>query len=152
MTGAGEDFCAHLASLSVGTLGTTLFLGSAPDKATSITVVETGGPAPYHDYGPEEVLDQPSIQVLVRNPAYLLARAKVDEIRDLMDGIANWPINGTFYLSVTAMGDPAYLGKVTTSQGETHEFSLNFATIRERAAKSVGMCGAYFDLTEWYEP
>jgi len=77
-------------------------------------------PAPYHDYGPGEVIDRPSVQILVRNPAYLLARDKADQIRDAFDGLANWPINGTRYLSVTAMSDPAYLGKAATSQGETH--------------------------------
>lgn len=148
----GDDLCQHLASLSVGTLGTNLFLGVMPDKATAITVVETGGPAPYHDYGPEEILDRPSVQVLVRNAKYRDARTKADEIRDLLDGIANWPINGTRYLSITAMNDPVYLGKTATSQGETHEFSLNFATVRERAAKTAGLCGAYFGMQEWYTP
>jgi len=41
------------------------------------------------------VIDRPSVQVLVRNPAYLLARDKADQIRDAFDGLANWPINGT---------------------------------------------------------
>ena len=148
----GDDLCQHLAALSVGTLGVSLFLGHTPDKATAITVVETGGPAPYHDYGPEEILDRPSVQILVRSPNYLLARDKVDQIRDLLDGIANWPINGTRYLSITAMNDPVYLGKTATSQGETHEFSVNFATVRERAAKTVGLCGAYFGTQEWHTP
>ena len=148
----GDDLCQHLASLSVGTLGTNLFLGVMPDKATAITVVETGGPAPYHDYGPEEILDRPSVQVLVRNAKYRDARTKADEIRDLLDGIANWPINGTRYLSITAMNDPVYLGKRATSEGEAHEFSLNFSTVRERRGKTVGLCGAYFGMQEWYTP
>jgi hypothetical protein len=148
----GEDLILHLAAAGIGTLGVSLFLGHRPDLATAITVIETGGPAPYHSYGPDTVLDRPSVQVLVRNPAYLLARDKVDQIRAALDGLANWPINGTRYLSVSAMSDPAYLGKAATSQGETHEFSLNFATIRERAAPVIGLCGAYYDLSRWHEP
>jgi len=113
----GDDFVQYLTELGIGTPGINLWLGGVPDRAAAITVVETGGPAPYHDYGPGEVIDRPSVQVLVRNPAYLLARDKADQIRDAFDGLANWPINGTRYLSVTAMSDPAYLGKAATSQG-----------------------------------
>ena len=152
MTSAGEDFVAYLAAQGIGTPGVSLFLGHHPDLATAMTVIETGGPAPDHEYGPTAILDRPSVQVLVRNPAYLLARDKVDQIRDALDGLANWPINGTRYLSIEAMGDPVYLGKTSTSTGETHEFSVNFATIRERAAPVVGLCGAYYDLSEWFTP
>lgn len=148
----GDDFVQYLTELGIGTPGINLWLGGVPDRAAAITVVETGGPAPYHDYGPGEVIDHPSVQILVRNPAYLLARDKADQIRDAFDGLCNWPINGTRYLSVTAMSDPAYLGKAATSQGETHEFSLNFATMRERAAPVIGLCGAYYDLSKWHEP
>ena len=151
MTSAGEDLVAYLANAAIGTPGTDLFLGHRPDLATAITVVETGGPAPYHDYGPEEIIDHPTVQILVRNPNYLVGRAKADQIRDALDGIANWPVNGTRYLSIEAMNDPVYLGKVSTNVGESHEFSLNFATMRERAAVTVGICGAYFDLSGWYE-
>jgi hypothetical protein len=146
----GNDICLYLASLDIGTLGNDLFLGHAPDRSTAISVVETGGQAPYHDYGPEEILDRPSVQVLVRHPAYLTGRATADEIRNLLDGLANWPINDTRYLSITAMNDPAYLGKRATSEGEAHEFSLNFSTVRERRGKTVGLSGAYFGVQEWY--
>lgn len=129
---AGDEIVQYLETKDVGTLGTDLFLGPAPDKATAIAVVETGGPAPYHDYGPREVIDHPSVQVLVRNPNYTSGRAKVDEIRDLLDGVANATVSGGRYLSIAAMNDPVYLGKTPTSQGETHEFSVNFATMRER--------------------
>ncbi|MFA5408774.1 MAG: minor capsid protein [Bacilli bacterium] len=153
MTGAGEDLVAYLANLGgIGTPGVNLFLGHMPDLAAAITIIETGGPAPYHTYGPEEIIDHPSVQVLVRNPAYLLARDKADQIRDALDGLTGMPINGTRYLSITAMSDPAHLGKTGTSQGEAHEFSVNFTTMRERAAPVVGLCGAYYDLSEWFTP
>lgn len=127
----GDEIVHYLETKDVGTLGTDLFLGPVPDKAAAITVIETGGPAPYHDYG-SGAIDYPSVQILVRNPSYTLARDKADQIRDALDGLANSAIGGGRYLSVMAMGDPAYLGKTATSQGETHEFSLNFATMRKR--------------------
>jgi len=86
----GDDFVQYLTELGIGTPGINLWLGGVPDRAAAITVVETGGPAPYHDYGPGEVIDHPSVQILVRNPAYLLARDKADQIRDAFDGLANW--------------------------------------------------------------
>lgn len=129
---AGDEITQYLAANGIGTLGQDLYLGLVQDKATVITVVETGGPAPYHDYGPGEIIDHPTVQVLVRNPNYTSGRAKVDEIRDLLDGVANATVSGGRYLSIAAMNDPVYLGKTPTSQGETHEFSVNFATMRER--------------------
>jgi len=72
----GDDFVQYLTELGIGTPGINLWLGGVPDRAAAITVVETGGPAPYHDYGPGEVIDRPSVQVLVRNPAYLLAATR----------------------------------------------------------------------------
>lgn len=129
---AGDEIVHYLAAKGIGTLGMDLFLGPIPDMAAAITVVETGGPAPYHDYGPREVIDNPSVQVLVRNPNYLAARVSADKVRDTLDGIANATVTGGSYLSITAMNAPTYLGKTATSQGETHEFSLNFATMRKR--------------------
>jgi len=64
----GDDFVQYLTELGIGTPGINLWLGGVPDRAAAITVVETGGPAPYHDYGPGEVIDHPSVQILVRNP------------------------------------------------------------------------------------
>lgn len=152
MTSIGDDLCQYLASLGVGALGTDLFLGFIPDKSTSTTIIETGGMAPYHDYGPEEILDRPSVQIRVRNPNYMTGRNKIEDVRNILDGIANWPINGTRYLSITAMSDPVYLGKISTSQGEAHEFAINFSAMLERGEKQVGLCGAYFGIQEWYTP
>jgi len=50
----GDDFVQYLTELGIGTPGINLWLGGVPDRAAAITVVETGGPAPYHDYGPGE--------------------------------------------------------------------------------------------------
>ncbi len=151
MTSVGEDLVAYLAAQGIGTPGSDLWLGQIPDVQTAIALVETGGPAPYHEYG-DNAIDNPSIQVLVRNPNYLTGGAKAKTIKEALDGLANWPINGTRYLSISAMGDPAYLGKISTAEGETHEFSINFATMRERAAPVIGICGAYYDLSEWWTP
>jgi len=104
----GDDFVQYLTELGIGHTWHQPVARHSPDRAAAITVVETGGPAPYHDYGPRRG-DRPPLRcsILVRNPAYLLARDKADQIRDAFDGLANWPINGTRYLSVTAMSDPA---------------------------------------------
>jgi len=131
VTSVGEDLIVYLAAQGIGTPGSDLWLGQIPDVQTAIALVETGGPAPYHEYG-DNAIDNPSIQVLVRNPNYLTGGAKADAIRDALDGTANETINGARYLSISAMGDVAYLGKISTAEGETHEFSINFATMRER--------------------
>jgi len=146
----GDDFVQYLTELGIGTPGINLWLGTAPDRAAAITVVETGGPAPYHDYGPGEVIDHPRCRSSsATRPTYSPATRRPDPGR--IRRLANWPINGTRYLSVTAMSDPAYLGS-RHEPGETHEFSLNFATMRERAAPVIGLCGAYYDLSKWHEP
>jgi len=92
------------------------------------------------------------VQILRPQPAYLLAATRPTRSGTHSTARELAPINGTRYLSVTAMSDPAYLGKAATSQGETHEFSLNFATMRERAAPVIGLCGAYYDLSRWHTP
>jgi len=117
----GDDFVQYLTELGIGTPGINLWLGGSPGPGgRDHHRRDRRPPLRITTMGPGEVIDRPSVQILVRNPAYLLARDKADQIRDAFDGLANWPINGTRYLSVTAMSDPAYLGKAATSQGETH--------------------------------
>jgi len=141
----GDDFVQYLTELGIGTPGINLV--ASGESRTGRPRSPSSRPAVrlrIMTYGPGEVIDRPSVQILVRNPAYLLARDKADQIRDAFDGLANWPINGTRYLSVTAMSDPAYLTWESRHEpgGRRHEFKPE---LRQRCASGrhpvIGLCG-----------
>jgi hypothetical protein len=124
---------------NVGVLGSltgwNISLGRFPDQPdTSILVNQTGGYSPF----PHLLLNFPSVQVLVRGSkgGYQDARAKIDEVADILLGIDAGLINpnqdnppkGDWWQGITQMGDVSLVG-----YDENHRplFTANFNIIVE---------------------
>ena len=116
-------------SSSLGlTYGVNLFIGLMPSTPKNVVCV-------YDSVGfaPDAALEgvsfyQPGLQIKVRNTDYLVGKALVDDIMENLHARNNETWNGTLYMSIMSLGDPAFLG-----QNESHLFifSLNF-NIRRR--------------------
>lgn len=63
-----DEIAAQLAGLSVGTIGTTLFIGMMPETPdVCAAVYETGGQAPTFNFGTTGLdLESPALQVICR--------------------------------------------------------------------------------------
>lgn len=110
-----DDIAARLVSQGVGTIGSSIFLGSRAaipaGDGPYISLTETGGTAPTRIQNQASVATQrPSAQVLTRAKNYVTARAKAKAAYDALDGIFNTTLNGTFYVSVTARQEPTDIG------------------------------------------
>ena len=75
---------AYLATKSIGTVGTDIFLGLMPDQPDNcIALFEyAGGPPDLHWAG-----EYPGLQVRVRNKGYAAARTKIGEVMDKLHGL-----------------------------------------------------------------
>lgn len=114
-----DDIGLYLQTQGLGTLGTTLFLGSIPLDTPELSIVnsliallETPGlpPERVHD-GPAASIEQPVIQVLVRGEphGYEAARALSEDLYRTLDGLTNITMQGTLYLWLLAQQPPFLL-------------------------------------------
>jgi hypothetical protein len=104
-----DDLGLYLQTAGLGTLGTTLFLGTLPLDAPNITtadaitaLVETPGfpPVYIHDVVPPS-REQPVVQILTRGSPYDYAGARTwaQDIFMALGSIHNQVLSGTLYLS-----------------------------------------------------
>ncbi len=144
---------AYLATKSVGTVGTDIFLGQMPDQPDNcIALFEyAGSPPDLHWNG-----EYPGLQVRVRNKSYAAARTKIGEIMNELHGLYEQtlsdgsggdgkpgddegvkgegeeeptPATGTRYLLIKARGSPEILKRDASNRVE---LVLNFEIIKER--------------------
>lgn len=112
-----DDIADYLSSGGIGTVGTSIFKGVAPDTPDACTVVyETGGMGTVHAMGNsagQAVLEQPRVQVVCRASAedYEAARLKAHSVFKLMDGLPERLINGTKYHWGQSVHSPHLLGR-----------------------------------------
>lgn len=110
-----DEIAQRLVAQGVGTIGSTIFLGSKANIPTGdgpyITLTETGGTAPtrVHNY-PQAQTQRPTAQVAVRAKSYLVARTKAKEAYLALDGVYHTTLLGVLYHSITARQEPTDLG------------------------------------------
>jgi len=104
----------HLQTNSLGTLGTTIFLGKMPASPDyCITIYEYEGMQPKESFGTAAYdIDMPRIQVVVRGARddYPTARDAAKTVRDLLAAISNVTISSTDVLRVASLGALIPLG------------------------------------------
>ena len=117
---------AYLATKSVGTVGTDIFLGQMPDQPDNcIALFEyAGSPPDLHWNG-----EYPGLQVRVRNKSYAAARSKIREVMAALHGLHEQTLSGTRYLLIKARGSPEILKRDASNR---IELVLNFEIIKER--------------------
>ena len=121
-----NEIGTYLQSQGIGTLGANLFLGLMPDQPDNcIALFEyAGSPPDLHWNG-----EYPGLQVRVRNKSYAMARAKIEQIRDLLHGLHDKKLSGTRYLLIKARGSPEVLKRDANNRVELF---VNFEIIKER--------------------
>jgi len=117
---------AYLATKSIGTVGTDIFLGLMPDEPDNcIALFEyAGSPPDLHWNG-----EYPGLQVRVRNKSYAAARTKIGEAMTALHGLHETVLGGTRYLLVKARGSPEVLKRDANNRVELF---VNFEIIKER--------------------
>lgn len=112
-----DDIADYLSSGGIGTVGTNLFKGFAPDTPNALTVIyETGGQAPVHAMNAsagQAVVEMPRIQVVCRATAYdySTARSTAHSVFKLLDGLPARSINSVAYKWGAAIQSPFLMGR-----------------------------------------
>lgn len=122
------ELATHLATVSALalTMGSNLFVSSEPTSpANCVTLYDTGGSAPDQDFDGDTWISHPSVQVRVRNSAYLTGDAQIIDIRDALKQIVHTSLSGTRYGGVFIMSEPTHLGKISTNAGLAHVWTMN---------------------------
>lgn len=117
---------AYLATKSIGTVGTDIFLGLMPDEPDScIALFEyAGSPPDLHWNG-----EYPGLQVRVRDKSYAAARTKIGEVMEKLHGLHEQMLSGTRYLLIKARGSPEVLKRDANNRVELF---VNFEIMKER--------------------
>jgi hypothetical protein len=103
---------------------------STPDAV--LAIFDSGGLNP----NPAIQVDQVSVQVMVRgNPnGYQAAYQKAQDVKDALLGIDSQDVGTDRVVSVTMIGDIAYLGR---DSNDRPELSVNFRMILERTPSAL---------------
>jgi hypothetical protein len=120
-----REIGAYLATKSIGTVGTDIFLGLMPDQPDNcIALFEyAGSPPDLHWNG-----EYPGLQVRVRNKSYAAARTKIGEAMIALHGLHEQTLSGTRYLLIRARGSPEVLKRDANNRVELF---VNFEIIKE---------------------
>ena len=120
-----REIGAYLATKSIGTVGTDIFLGLMPDQPDNcIALFEyAGSPPDLHWNG-----EYPGLQVRVRNKSYAAARTKIGEAMAALHGLHEQTLSGTRYLLIKARGSPEVLKRDNNNRVELF---VNFEIIKE---------------------
>jgi hypothetical protein len=131
-----DDIAAYLAYLGFGTIvadmfGTDeidIFKGSIPDSPDNCIGVFSYAGSPPDTTHDKKIIDNPGLQIIVRNKSIPDGLNKIEAIRDALHATANQTIGGSFYLLIMANGDPTPLGP---DENGREKWSLSF-TINKR--------------------
>jgi hypothetical protein len=109
MNSPAKDIADRLQALTIGTLGTNIFLSEEPvDPNECVTIYDTGGSGDvYQDIR----LYQPTIQIRTRSMTYPAGYAKQEQVRDALILPVTFTINNTRYIGVWLQSDIMSLGR-----------------------------------------
>jgi hypothetical protein len=92
------------------TFATDLFIGQEPaDPDNCVTIFDTPGAPPQLTYNKAEKYQYPSIQIRVRNRAYMTGWTLANNIKDALHGRAHETWNATRYEVIISTNEPALL-------------------------------------------
>ena len=127
------DVSTYLNDASISTqdltLGSNLFMSTLPDSPdTCVAVMQGGGVAPEDTFGTSyPILEQPSIQTLVRAASYATAEALAVDIFKSLTAVENATLTSTLYLKIEAQQSPFPLEE---DDRERIIMSCNFSVIK----------------------
>lgn len=129
MTVAEACIAAKLATDGYGTVGTTIFVNVKPPTPDNlIAVFGYAGQVPEHTHDTSGNA-HPGIQVWVRNTSAGTARTTIENIWNILDGIVNTSLSGTYFEGIFALQSAEPMGK---DENGRQEFCVNFSTTIRR--------------------
>jgi len=120
-----EDVASYLQSQGTGTIGADIFLGQLPVSPDNVVAIfeYAGEPPDLHWQG-----EYPGLQILVRNKNYEVGRQKIEQVKNVLHGLAETVVNGHRYLLIRANQSPAFLQRDENGRAI---FVCNFRVIKE---------------------
>ena len=130
----GADLAAYLdAQLASLTIDTNLFVSRLPDAPDAcVALLEGSGAQPVLNMDALAKVDNPTVQVRVRDVSYPAGYAMVMSVFKTLHGLAETTLTpGTAYVkAIWAMQSPVHIGR---DEKERHEWSLNLRVVWENA-------------------
>jgi len=128
MTSIADEIAGYLATKITGlAVGTNLFVGGEPEApANAVTVYDTGGFSPHQTVAGTRFVRHPSIQIRVRNSSFVAGAAIAADIREEIEKIVHQLISGRWYLGAFESGNVTHLGRIDTTAGLAHVWTMNF--------------------------
>mgnify|MGYP001617170488 CR=1 FL=1 len=110
-----DELADRLVAQGIGVLSANIIKGSKgivpKGDGPYISLIETGGAGPTRVHNLASANTQrPTAQVLVRARSYSVARLKAKDVYEVLDGIFNTTLSGTFYQSIVARQEPEDIG------------------------------------------
>lgn len=124
-----DDIAAHLATKSVGTVGTDIFIGHMPDAPSNcIALMQNSGRAPELAGPISGQIEHPRLVIRVRNSTYLNGQNKARDVLKALHTEGEITMNGHRYLYIQAVGSVNQLGRDHENRSL---FSLDFVVTKE---------------------
>jgi hypothetical protein len=103
-----DDIAAYMATRSLGTVGTDIFIGEMPDSPNNCVALYQ-----YQGESPELVggLENPRLTVRVRNTVYSDGQNKARDILKTLHTLNEQTLGGHRYLYIKAAGSISQLGR-----------------------------------------
>lgn len=121
MANIADDVADYLATQSVGTVGTDIFVGrSVPDPDNQVVVFATGGPEPSRHLA---TMKEMTVQVYIRNTSYSTGNTKLEAVRTALHKKHGLTLTNHRILFSMAASEGGHIGQ--DSEGRD-EFSINF--------------------------
>lgn len=118
-----DNIASYLQTLTIGTIGTTIFKSYMPDSVDdAICILDTGGPEP-DKYLPTR---KPTFQVFIRASDYTAGKTKLDEVRTALHQLANATLGTTYFYYILAQSEGGHVGR---NERGLDEFSINFVCL-----------------------
>ena len=124
-----DDIASLLATKSVGTVGTDMFIGHMPDTPSNcIALMQNSGSAPEMAGSIIGQIERPRLVIRVRNSTYLNGQNKARDVLKALHTEGEIALNGHRYLYIRAVGSVNQLGRDHENRSL---FSLDFEVTKE---------------------
>jgi len=103
-----DELGAWAEGLTLGTVGSDIFLASLPSSPDAATLIRTYGRAvPQQLIGGVTAWDRIGVQIIARALSYEAARARIDALYAAVNAFAgDTVLSGVRYMSLTALQEP----------------------------------------------
>lgn len=110
-----EDVVNLLVGAGLGVVNTTIFRSSNANIPVGdgplISITDTGGSGATRVQDKKVSTERPSLQIVTRAAKFEVAAPRARAIYNLLNGMWNVTLGGTFYQSITARQPPTDIGK-----------------------------------------